>query len=195
MLVSITKSLVKAREKFRLGMKELAIAWSNITINLNGPWKITIGGIDLIIKALTVIDICTTLGKVIPAVDDSTVDATSKQVTMRLKICWLAKYQRPIQVIHDQVPAFAAPPFQTILIWNSIKPVPITIKNLQADAICDRFHDTINNQVHTIFRSNPPQDIGNGIDVIYSAIASTVLLHKFLRNIKSLMFCQVAFTF
>jgi hypothetical protein len=85
---SITKSLVKAREKFLLGMKELAIAWSNIAINLIAPWKITIGGIDLIIKALTVIDICTTLGKVIPAVHDSTVDATSKQITMHFKICW-----------------------------------------------------------------------------------------------------------
>ena len=98
-------------------------------------------------------------------------------------------------VIHDQVPAFRAPPLQVTLIYDGIIPVPITIKNPQADAICERFQlDTINNQVRTIFHSNPPQDIDNSIDVTDSAIASTVLLHK-LRYIESLMFCHVAYAF
>jgi hypothetical protein len=47
-------------------------------INLIDPWKVNVGGSgDLIIKALTVINICTTLGKII-CIDDS----TTKQVSI-----------------------------------------------------------------------------------------------------------------
>jgi hypothetical protein len=57
MLVSITKSLVKAREKFLLGIKLPVIPWSGIAVNLIGPWKVNIGGRSLIIKALTTLQV------------------------------------------------------------------------------------------------------------------------------------------
>ncbi len=108
--------------------------------------------------------------------------------------CWLARYPRPIRVIHDQGPEFTAPPFQTVLIRNGIGPVSITVKSPKVNAVCEHSHGTINNQLCTIFHSNPPQDIDNSIDVTDSDIASTVLLHK-LRYIESLMFCHVAYAF
>jgi hypothetical protein len=42
------------------------------------------------------------------------------------------------------------------------------------NAVCEHFHDTIKNQLQSIFHSNPPQDIGNALDVVDSGIASTV---------------------
>jgi transposase InsO family protein len=93
---------------------------------------------------------------------------------MGFKMFWLTRYPRPIQVIHHQSPEFKAPPFQAALICNGIESVPITINNQQANAVSERFHSTIQNQLGTIFPSNPPQDIGDALDVIDSTIASTV---------------------
>jgi hypothetical protein len=47
-------------------------------------------------------------------------------------------------------------PFQAIMIiHDGIKPVPITIKNPQVNAIFECFHDTIKNQIRPTFHSNP----------------------------------------
>jgi hypothetical protein len=62
-------------------------------------------------------------------------------------------------------------PFQAVLISGGIIPLPITVKNLQANTICKCFHSTTKNQVHTIIHSNSPQDIGDMNGVINSAIA------------------------
>jgi transposase InsO family protein len=93
---------------------------------------------------------------------------------MRFENCRLAMYPRPIRVIHDQGHEFSAPPFQAALIRNGIQPVSITIKNPQANYVCELFHGTIKNQLRTIFQSNPPQDNGNALNIINSAIASAV---------------------
>jgi hypothetical protein len=77
-------------------------------------------------------------------------------------------------MIQDQGPEFTAPPFQTVLIRNGIGPVSITVKSPKVNAVCEHSHGTINNQLCTIFHSNPPQDIGGAIDAyINSAIVST----------------------
>jgi hypothetical protein len=79
--------------------------------------------------------------------------------------------------IHDQGPKFTAPPFQADLIRNDIKPGPIPIKNPQANAIFGHLCGTMKNQLHTIFHSNPPQDIGDVINVInFTILASTVFV-------------------
>jgi transposase InsO family protein len=84
---------------------------------------------------------------------------------MYFENCWLARYPRPIRVIHDQGPEFTAPPFQAASIYNGIQPVPITAKNPQANAVCKGFSSTIKYQLLTIFHSNPPQDdIGVALD-------------------------------
>jgi hypothetical protein len=62
---------------------ETAIQGSNIAINLISPWKVNTGGRDIIIKALTVINICTTRRDVVQVGD-----STRKQVTIHFENCW-----------------------------------------------------------------------------------------------------------
>jgi hypothetical protein len=65
----------------------------NLTVDLIVPWMVNVGGDrDLIVKALTVIAISTTLDKIIHIIDES----TGKQVTVHSKYCRLAIYPRPI---------------------------------------------------------------------------------------------------
>ncbi len=44
---------------------ETAIPWSDVAVDLIGPWKVNNGGRELVIKALTVIDVCTCLNKIV----------------------------------------------------------------------------------------------------------------------------------
>jgi hypothetical protein len=156
-----------------------AIPWSNAIINLIGPWKVSIGGRDLIIKTVTAIDVVwPTLAETIWVYY-----STGVQGAIPFENCWLVRYPRPIQAIHNHQncnchwrcltypwrdhlslllyqctrchafrkllackiseayssnprPEFTAPTFQVILICDGIKPVPIAIKNLQANDIC-----------------------------------------------------------
>jgi hypothetical protein len=68
------------------------------------------------------------------------------------------------------------PSLQAVLIHNVIELVPITVKNPQVNAICEHFHVTIKNQLHTIFHINPAQDVGYMINVIDTStiVTSTV---------------------
>ncbi|GMF14430.1 unnamed protein product [Phytophthora fragariaefolia] len=60
---------------------------------------------------------------------------------------WLCRYPRPIQVIHDQGPEFTGDEFQELLRSYGIKAKPITTKNPQANAICERVHLEILNVI------------------------------------------------
>jgi hypothetical protein len=91
-----------------------SVPGSDVSINLIGPWKVNVQGRSLIIKALTVINISTSLGEISRA-DGFT--RPSKQVTVHFNFFWLARFPRPVQVVHDQGAEFtAAPPFQAVFI-------------------------------------------------------------------------------
>ena len=53
---------------------------------------------------------------------------------------WLCRYPRPRQVVHDQGLEFTGEEFQELLRSYGLKSKPITAKNPQANAICERVH-------------------------------------------------------
>ena len=62
--------------------------------------------------------------------------------------------------------------FQAMLIQNGIKPIPTTVKNPQANAIVERLHRTVGDQLRTHIHDNAPVNIGTAYDVIDSVLAS-----------------------
>ncbi|OWZ04540.1 LOW QUALITY PROTEIN: hypothetical protein PHMEG_00023540 [Phytophthora megakarya] len=58
---------------------------------------------------------------------------------------WLCRYPIPRKVVHDQGPEFTGEEFQELLRSYGITAKPITAKNSQADAICERVHLEIEN--------------------------------------------------
>jgi hypothetical protein len=140
----------------------MVILWSGIAVDLIGPWKVNIGGRSLMIQALTIIDVYLTLGN---------------------RGCYLqTRYNVFQNILARKVPkTYSSHSPSMTWIQNPsfpIESVPITINNPQANAICKRFHGTIQNQLWTIFYSNPPQDIGDTHNVIDSIIASIVFTSR-----------------
>jgi hypothetical protein len=68
----------------------------------------------------------------------------------------------------------SAPIFIQILAVNRVKYVPTTIKNLQANVICERMHQTAGNVIHTLTYAQPPQDILQANHIVDLALAMTM---------------------
>ena len=110
----------------------LLTPWFEVAIDLIGPWQVTIGLQVVSFQALTYIDTVTNLAEVIRINNKS-----SKHISMLFENNWLARYPRPSRCIHDNAGEFTGAAFLHMLRANGTKDVTTTVKNPQANAICE----------------------------------------------------------
>ena len=94
----------------------------------------------------------------------------------------LAQYPRPSRCIHDNGGEFTGAAFLHMLCANGIKDVTTTVKNPQANAICERLHQSISNTLWTMLHTYPPNAIDQTNDIVdpcfaTAAYASKVAIH------------------
>eukprot|EP00536_Pseudo-nitzschia_multiseries_P005261 jgi/Psemu1/12068/gm1.12068_g len=65
---------------------------------------------------------------------------SSQHVANQFANGWLARYPRPNQCVHNNGGKFLGHEFQTLLMQNGNKSVPMTVKNPQSNAICEQLH-------------------------------------------------------
>ena len=147
---------------------DISIPWEEIAIDTIGPWTLDVPGVGrLQIKALTVVDTCTTLSELVRVEN-----GTAAHAGFKLEQCWLSRYPRPLRCIHDPGLEFVGADFQAILHQLDIQPVPTTVKNPQANAICERMHKTVGDMLRTYLREAPPTNIASAYDAIDSVLAA-----------------------
>ena len=61
-----------------------------------------------------------------------------------------------------------------MLTATSIKDAPTTSRNPQANAICERMHQTVGNILRTLLYSNPPRTVANAADLVDQALATAM---------------------
>jgi len=113
------------------------------------------------------IDIATTLCEIVRLENK-----TSEHVAMKFQNEWLTRYPRPLKVIHDPGTEFTGAYFQQMLQLNAIEATCTTVANPQANAISERLHSTIGDQLRTMLHENPPVNVANGLELIDTVIAS-----------------------
>jgi transposase InsO family protein len=145
------------------------LPWNQVDIDLIGPWTIAINGVDFTFNALTCIDPVTNLVEIIRINNK-----TSQHVQMQFANCWLSRYPRPNRCVHDKGGEFTGIPFQTLLNTFGIKNVETTTKNPQANAICERLHQTVANILRTTLHTNPPNDLDNANQLVDNALSTCV---------------------
>ena len=146
---------------------DVSVPWEEIAVDCIGPWRIPVAPFgDLTFKALTVVDTCTTLLEIVRVDDNSAQHAAHK-----LGLCWLSRYPRPSRCIFDQGTEFKSD-FLAALDAEGIKPVPITTKNPQANAIIERTHKTAGDMIRTYVRESPPTTVAQAIELIDEVLAS-----------------------
>jgi transposase InsO family protein len=103
-------------------------------VDLVGPWTLTIGGYEHKFIGLTIIDMVTNIVELV-RLDNK----TSEHVAMHFENTWLSRYQKPLHCIHDQGGGeFTGFPFQRLLHRMNIRSHPTSVKNPQANVICER---------------------------------------------------------
>ena len=136
---------------------------------------------SFIFQALTCIDAVTNLAEVIRINNK-----TSAHISMLFENNWLARYPRPSRCIHDNGGEFTGAAFLHMLHVNGIKDVTTTVKNPQANAICERLHQSISNTLRTMLHTYPPNTIDQTNDIMdtcfaTAAYASKVAIHHTLN--------------
>jgi transposase InsO family protein len=63
---------------------------------------------------------------------------------------WLARYPKPTTCIYDQGSEFIGWAFQHMLEQYDIQPQPTTVKNPQANAICECMHQAVGNSLRIL---------------------------------------------
>ena len=151
--------------------------WFELAFDLIGPWQVTIGSWVLSFQALTCIDTGTSLAEVICINNTS-----SKHISMLFENNWLARYPWPSHCVHNNGGKFMGAAFLHMLHANGIKDVTTTVKNPQANAICERLHQSISNSLRTMIHTYPPNSMDQINDImdtcfVTATYASRVAVH------------------
>ena len=144
------------------------IPWHSVSVDLIGPWKIKVNGIDVVFNALTCIDPVTNLAEL-----TSIENKTAEHVAATFQNLWLARYPKPMKCVHDNGGEFRGQAFQEKLAQWGIADAPTTSKNPMANAICERMHLVVANILRTRFNNpNAAPDAQAAQQVIDDALAS-----------------------
>jgi transposase InsO family protein len=112
---------------------------------------------------------------------------TSEYIALKFENDWLARYPHPERCIHDNGGEFTgAPLLQHMLVLNGIKDVTTTVKNPQANAICERLHQSISNSLRVMLKAHPPMNefqAQNIVDTCFAtaSYAARTTIHSILR--------------
>ena len=140
--------------------------WQEVAADSIGPWTVYVQNQPYQFKALTIIDTVTNLAEIV-----RTQNTTAQHTAQRFEMAWLSRYPRPMQCIYDQGPEFSYH-FQQMLNRHGIEKHPTSVKNPQANAICERLHLTIANIIRVLTQLNPPQTYQEATDLIDQALST-----------------------
>ena len=101
-------------------------------------------------------------------------NATSAHCALQFTNHWLARYPKPQRCVHDQGSEFIGLTFQHMLLQNDIQSVPTSVRNPQANAICERMHKTVQDSLNTYLRHTIPDDVATAVELVDSLLASAM---------------------
>jgi transposase InsO family protein len=141
--------------------------WREVAVDLIGPWKLEISNVQVSFVALTIIDTTTNLVELV-SIDNK----SAAYIARKFEQTWLARYPMPKTCVHDQGGEFIGYPFQNMLRQHGIKSHATTAKNPQANALCERMHQTVGNTLRALHSMQPPDGIDSATQLVDMALAN-----------------------
>ena len=127
------------------------VPWSEVMVDLIGPWRIQTNDEDIYFNKLTYIDPVTNLVEIIRIENK-----TAEHVARKFEKCWINRYPRPIKCIHNTGGEFIGWEFQNKLTQCGIEDKPTTSRNPQASAVCERLQQIVANVLRTTIAQRQP---------------------------------------
>lgn len=143
--------------------------FDEVAVDLIGPWKIEVQGVEVEFKALTSVDTVTNLTELICIENKS-----AAHISQQFQNSWLSRYPRPNRCVHDNGGEFTGWEFQLLLQQAGVKDVATTSCNPQANAICERMHQTVGNILRTLLCAHPPDNVNQAATLVDQALATAM---------------------
>jgi hypothetical protein len=99
---------------------------------------------------------------------------TSQHTAVQFINTWLARYPKPTSCVYDQGGEFIGYAFQSMLERHNIQRRPITTKNPQANAICERMHQPVCNSLWILRQWMPPVGVNDVQQLVNTALANAM---------------------
>jgi hypothetical protein len=140
-----------------------SVTFEECAVDLIGPW---VCNKPYEFNALTVIDTVFNLVEQLESMSKHlhTWQENTPQV-------WLSRYPWPEHCLHNNGGEFVGSEFQFFLRGCRIKDALTSSKNAQANAVCERMHQTVGNVLQTLLHSEPPQDVTRAKAFIEKALS------------------------
>lgn len=153
-------------------------SWQEVAVDLIGPWKIhDQEGTEYIFQALTAIDTSTNLLEI------ARIDRKSAEyIAHRFQTTWISRYPLPSCCVHDNGGEFTGHHFQQLLRRYNITDVPTTVKNPQANAVCEQVHQAVASMIRTHVHTNPPASQDDARNLIDHCLAMEMLATQSTHN-------------
>jgi len=103
---------------------------------------------------------------------------TAAHAGQQFNNAWLSRYPLPSHCIYDQGTEFVGYAFQQVLANHGIQRHPTTVKNPQANAICERMHQAVGNSLRTLTSLKPPDGLVEARQVLDTALANAMYAHR-----------------
>jgi transposase InsO family protein len=149
--------------------------WEQVQVDCCGPWTIRYrnnitGRISTFeIQLLSMADVCTNWSE-FARIHSANSIATAKSFDKY----WLCRYPRPKECRHDNGNEFMGMEFQEMLASYGITSKPTTVKNPTANAIVERLHGILGEQLRsTIFEQDWSDDVDTLIQSCAYALRAT----------------------
>ena len=146
-------------------------------MNLIAPWTIVVGNTEYESNALASIDATIDLVEL-----NRKDEKTASHVQNKFEQSWISRYPWPEHCVHDNGGEFTGLEFQQLLSgWCNIKDIATTSCNPQANAICERIHQSVGNVLLTLLYANPTQNLDQANELINSTLATAT--HAMQANV------------
>jgi hypothetical protein len=137
-------------------------------IDLIGPWKVMVQGIAVEFLSLTMFDPVTNVVE-LTRIENKTAGHVAQQYVN----VWLSRYPWPEGCVHDNGGVFIGLPFQRLLEQCTIRSRATSARNPQANAICERMHQTVGNILRTLLHGEPVTTHTTP-DIVDNSLATTM---------------------
>ncbi len=116
--------------------------WTDMAVDLSGPWTAKVDGKKVIFHALTIVDPFTQWCEIIPVRGKP-----GEHIRDLIEQEWLRRYPRPERIIFDAGTEFENQWMRMLTKRWHIKCEPITVRTPRANAIVERMHFVMGNMI------------------------------------------------
>ena len=143
--------------------------WTEVHCDLIGPWTCTVNGLEVKVRALTMVDPVTNLIEIAPVKS-----AKSDENTQAFVDTWLSRCPLPECVLTDGGPEFVGHEWQAMLDEWGLERKRISTHTPTANAIIESSHRSMGQILRTIFARESPTTMDAMDRVVKAALSATV---------------------